>query len=103
MGTDGTEETNYFFGNLRHRTVAEREAMRISPLLGVHKRLGISQPSQVNYHGWSSFDPTRPLMSVLPSSARLPASFATSRAAIFFFSFLFVPPVKRRAIESVYA
>src|SRR2546426_3438164 len=70
---------------------------------GVHKRLGISQPSKVNYHGWSSFDPTRPLMSVLPSTARLPARFTTSRATNFYYSFLFLPREKRRAIESVYA
>src|SRR5204863_7428991 len=42
-------------------------------------------------------------MSVLPSTARLPARFTTSRATNFYYSFLFLPPEKRRAIEAVYA
>ena len=42
-------------------------------------------------------------MSVLPSTARLPARFTTSRATNFYYSFLFLPREKRRAIESVYA
>ena len=45
----------------------------------------------------------RSLMSVLPSTARLQARFTTSRATNFYYSFLFLPREKRRAIESVYA